>query len=60
MTTFALLLLILLATAGNLLLGFWTAIYFGHGPKGLPRKIREALKGGLFVKPAQKSPQSPH
>jgi hypothetical protein len=59
MATLALLTLVLLVTLGNLLLGFGTAIYFGHGPKGLPEKLREIIKGRL-ARPAQKSPQSPH
>ncbi|MBC7851979.1 MAG: hypothetical protein IAF94_00940 [Pirellulaceae bacterium] len=60
MATFALLTLILLATSGNLLLGFGTAVYFGHGPKQLMATIASYGKGGLFAKRAQKSPQSPH
>ncbi len=59
MATLALLTLVLLVTLGNLLLGFGTAIYFGHGPKGLLEKLRGIIKGRL-ARPAQKSPQSPH
>ncbi len=60
MVTVALLTLVLLATLGNLLLGFGTAVYFGHGPKGLSATIARYRKWELFTKRAQKSPQSPH
>lgn len=60
MATFAFLTLILLVTLGNLLLGFGTALYFGHGPKGVPETIRGFFKRGQAATPAQKSPQSPH
>ena len=60
MTTFALLTLILLVTLGNLLLGFGTAVYFGHGPNWLTAAVLNIGKSRLFAKRAQKSPQSPH
>ena len=60
MATFAFLTLILLVTLGNMLLGFGTAVYFGHGPKGLSTAISGVFKRGHAAKPAQKSPQSPH
>jgi hypothetical protein len=60
MTTFALLSLVLLSTVGNLLMGFGTALYFGHGPKWLTAAIVNSSKSRLFAKRAQKSPQSPH
>ncbi len=60
MATLALLMLILLVTLGNLLLGFGTAVYLGHGPKGLTAALASLGKGRLFARRAQKSPQSPH
>ena len=58
--TFALLTLVLLVTLGNLLLGFGTAVYFGHGPKWFMAAVLNFGKERLFAKRAQKSPQSPH
>lgn len=60
MATFAFFTLILLVTLGNLLLGFGTAVYLGHGPKGLKAKILNAGLARVSAKPPQKSPQSPH
>ena len=60
MATLALLTLVLLVTLVNLLLGFGTAVYFGHGPKWLMAAILSYGKTRLFAKRAQKSPQSPH
>ena len=60
MAMLALLTLVLLVTLGNLLLGFGTAVYFGHGPKWLMAAILNYGKARLFARRAQKSPQSPH
>ena len=60
MATLALFILVLLVTLGNMLLGFGTALYFGHGPKWLTAAIMNSSKSRLFAKRAQKSPQSPH
>ncbi len=57
MATFALLLFV---TLGNLLLGFGTAVYFGHGPKWFSAEFLNIVKSKLSFKRAQKSPQSPH
>lgn len=60
MATIAILTLVLLVTLGNMLLGFGTAVYFGHGPKWVMAAIANSGKARLFAKRAQKSPQSPH
>ena len=60
--TMGFMVLILLVTLGNLLLGFGAAVYFGHGPKWVLEYLAaDRLKMGLgLLKRSQKSPQSPH
>lgn len=57
----AFMLLILVATLGNMLLGFGTALVFGHGPKWMTDYLAtDQFRVRLRPKRSQKSPQSPH
>ena len=60
MATLAYAALILLVTLGNLLLGFATAVHFGHGPKWKMAEVVSRGRAWLQAKRAQKSPQPPH
>ena len=59
--TLGFMILILLVTLGNLLLGFGAALYFGQGPKWVIEYLTaDRLKMGLgLLKRSQKSPQPP-